>query len=51
MSVVLQEKFATAEDTAAVLGVPKSRLRWLLRIAGPSSDFAKRLAFKVHCRG
>jgi hypothetical protein len=32
MSIVLNSKFATAEDTAKALGVPKTRLKWLLRL-------------------
>lgn len=46
MTVVLQGKFATAEDTAAVLGVPKSRLRRLLRILGLSPESATPAAFR-----
>jgi len=30
MAVILKSKFATAEDTAEELGVPKSRLKWLV---------------------
>lgn len=37
MSVILEREFATAEDTAAELGVSKTRLKRLLRIAGPQS--------------
>jgi hypothetical protein len=37
MSVILEREFATAEDTAAALGVSKARLKRLLRIAGPES--------------
>jgi hypothetical protein len=32
MTIVLNSKFATAEDTAKELGVSKTRLRWLLRL-------------------
>jgi hypothetical protein len=32
MSIVLNSKFATAEDTAKALGVSKTRLKWLLRL-------------------
>jgi hypothetical protein len=33
MTIVLDSTFATAEDTAKVLGVSKSRLKRLVRIA------------------
>ncbi len=33
MTIVLDSKFATAEDTAKALGVSKTRLKWLLRLA------------------
>jgi hypothetical protein len=32
MKIVLDSKFATAEDTAKELGVSKTRLKWLLRL-------------------
>ena len=32
MPVILDSKFATAEDTAKALGVSKTRLKWLLRL-------------------
>ena len=32
MTIVLDSKFATAEDTAKELGVSKTRLKWLLRL-------------------
>ena len=32
MTIVLDSKFATAEDTAKALGVSKTRLKWLLRL-------------------
>jgi hypothetical protein len=32
MAVILDSKFATAEDTAEELGVPQSRLKWLVRL-------------------
>lgn len=35
MKVILKNKFATAEDTAAVLGVSKTRLKRLMRLFGP----------------
>ena len=44
MPIVLTSKFATAEDTAKELGVPKSRLKWLQRLMAsgrPSSDKAE----------
>jgi hypothetical protein len=37
MSVILNSEFATAEDTAAILGVSASRLRRLMRVAGPDA--------------
>lgn len=37
MPIILKREFATAEDTAAALGVSKTRLKRLLRIAGPDS--------------
>ena len=33
MTIVLDSTFATAEDTAKELGVPKTRLRRLVRLA------------------
>jgi hypothetical protein len=48
MSVVLDREFATAEDTAAALGVPKSRLKRLLRLAGPVMIEAKRGDLRTH---
>ena len=33
MTIVLNSVFATAEDTAKELGVSKTRLKWLLRLA------------------
>jgi hypothetical protein len=38
MSVLLDTPFATAEDTAAALGVSKSRLKRLLRLVGPVAE-------------
>jgi len=32
MTIVLDSKFATAEDTAKELGVSKTRLKWLLQL-------------------
>ena len=32
MTIVLHSKFATPEDTAKALGVPKTRLKWLKRL-------------------
>ena len=32
MTIVLDSKFATAEDTAKALGVSKTRLKWLKRL-------------------
>ena len=32
MSVVIHERFSTAEDTAKKLGVPESRARWLVKL-------------------
>jgi hypothetical protein len=37
MSVILDSEFATAEDTAAALGVSARRLKRLLRVAGPEA--------------
>ena len=33
MTIVLDSKPATAEDAAKILGVPKSRVKWLKRLA------------------
>lgn len=33
MTVVLDSKFATAEDAAKILGIPKSRVKWLKKLA------------------
>jgi hypothetical protein len=41
MSVTLDRKFATAKDTAAVLGVSDKRLKRLLRLFGPQARAAK----------
>jgi hypothetical protein len=35
MKVILNNEFATAEDTAAVLGVSKKRLKWLMKLVEP----------------
>jgi len=40
-SVIPDSVFATVEDTAAILGVSKARLKRLLRIAGPSARAEK----------
>ena len=32
MSVIIRERFATVEDTAEALGVPKARMRWLIKL-------------------
>jgi len=37
MSVILNSKFATVEDTAAALGVSEARMKRLLRLAGPDA--------------
>ena len=45
MSVILDSRFATAEDTAAAaaLGVSDSRFKRLMRVAGPKT-IARRVA-------
>ncbi len=43
MSVILESEFATAEDTAAALGVSDARLKRLMRLAGPEAS-ARRLS-------
>jgi hypothetical protein len=43
MSVILDREFATAEDTAAVLGVSARRLKRLLRLYGPQASAGKTL--------
>ena len=40
-SVIPDSVFATVEDTAAILGVSKARLKRLLRIAGPRARAKK----------
>lgn len=37
MIVILDNEFATAEDTAAALGVSAKRLKRLIRLAGPKT--------------
>jgi hypothetical protein len=41
MAVKLTSKFATAEDTAKALGVPKSRLKWLVRLMHSETAFKR----------
>jgi hypothetical protein len=48
MSVLLDTPFATAEDTAAVLGVSKSRLKRLLRLVGPSAEAADQKDLRIY---
>jgi hypothetical protein len=47
MSVILDSRFATAEDTAAALGVSDARLKRLIRVAGPKAK-AERVLTTVH---
>lgn len=42
MTIVLNSKFATAEDTAKILGVSKTRLRWLQRLMRTNVAFSGR---------
>ena len=51
MGVILHREFATAEDTAAALGVSKRRLKRLLKIAGPTPKDLVRLHFKRSVNG
>ncbi|HXR32098.1 MAG TPA: hypothetical protein VN830_00205 [Verrucomicrobiae bacterium] len=44
MSVILDSQFATAEDTAAALGVSDARLKRLMRLAGPKASARRALA-------
>ena len=44
MSVILNSQFATAEDTAAALGVSESRFKRLMRLAGPKAIARRVLA-------
>jgi len=44
MSVILDSQFATAEDTAAALGVSDSRFKRLMRLAGPKAIARRVLA-------
>src|SRR3974377_1229532 len=41
MAMVIKRGFATPEDLAAVLGIPKRRLHRLLKIAGPDSRIVR----------
>jgi len=50
MTIVLDSTFATAEDTAKVLGVSKTRLKRLLRLAGPVAVDSERPAFRAGAR-
>jgi len=50
MTIVLDSTFATAEDTAKALGVSKSRLKRLVRLAGPVAIEAERPAFRAGMR-
>lgn len=40
MTIVLNSKFATAEDTAKALGVSKTRLKWLKRLMSSEAVFS-----------
>jgi len=40
MKIVLESKFATAEDTAKALGVSKTRLKWLKRLTSSGTVFS-----------
>ena len=42
ITILLDSKFATAEETAKALGVPRKRLRWLKRLASAETVFAGR---------
>ncbi len=42
MTIVLNSKFATAEDTAKELGVSKTRLKWLQRLMRTNMVFSGR---------
>ena len=46
MTIVLDSTFATAEDTAKELGVPKTRLHRLVRMATEQGTAAKRSSGK-----
>jgi hypothetical protein len=50
MTIVLDSKFATAEDTAKELGVPKSRLKWLLRLVASGRANGNKAAKKNGAR-
>lgn len=47
MTVILDSTFATAEDTAKILGVSKARLKRLLRLAGPVAADSERQALRA----
>ena len=42
MKIILHSKFATAEDTAKALGVPKTRLKWLKRLVNSETVLSGR---------
>jgi len=48
MSVILDSQFATAEDTAAALGVSDARLKRLMRLAGPKTSARRLLTTARH---
>jgi hypothetical protein len=50
MSVLLDSEFATAEDTAAALGVTKTRLKRLLRLAGPMARESGHVSFRTNAK-
>lgn len=51
MSVILDSQFATAEDTAAALGVSDARLKRLMRLAGLKVNTRRGLATVGHKAG
>jgi hypothetical protein len=51
MSVILNSQFATAEDTAAALGVSDARLNRLIRVAGLKVNTRRGLATVGHKAG
>jgi hypothetical protein len=43
MGVILDSRFATAEGTAATLGVSEARMKRLIRLAGPKAEACRAL--------
>ena len=48
MTIVLDSPFATPEDTARILGVSKTRLKWIKRLMSSETVFSGKTAGRKH---